>query len=112
MSLSTFHCVDFSDAIIIPIVNCGTSIFAGTAVFSIVGNMAKEAGRDVSDVILEGMITLINKWTSVFVCRSWFGIQCLSRSIGKVSSGTPVGCNVLYNDYYRGIGFTGYMLCH
>ena len=46
--------VDRSDAIIVPIVNCGTSFFGGFVIFSVIGFMAHEAGLPVSDVVKSG----------------------------------------------------------
>ena len=42
------------DSIIIPLVNSGTSFFAGFVIFSIIGFMAYEAQVDVPDVITSG----------------------------------------------------------
>ncbi|XP_014664275.1 PREDICTED: sodium- and chloride-dependent glycine transporter 1-like [Priapulus caudatus] len=42
------------DALLVPIINSGTSIFAGFAVFSVIGFMATEAGVPVKDVVTSG----------------------------------------------------------
>ncbi|XP_012944276.1 sodium- and chloride-dependent glycine transporter 1 [Aplysia californica] len=42
------------DAIIVAILNCSTSVFAGFVIFSILGFMAYEKGVDVSEVAKEG----------------------------------------------------------
>ncbi|XP_070537070.1 sodium- and chloride-dependent glycine transporter 1-like [Ptychodera flava] len=45
----------YMDAMIIPLLNCGTSIFAGFAIFSTLGFMAHETGKDVSEVAASGV---------------------------------------------------------
>lgn len=42
------------DAILIPLINSGTSIFAGFAIFSLLGHMAHEQGTTVSEVAGSG----------------------------------------------------------
>lgn len=43
-----------SDSILVPILNCGTSIFAGFVVFSVIGFMSHETGLPVSTVATGG----------------------------------------------------------
>ena len=43
-----------SDAIVVSVMDCLTSIFAGLVIFSIIGYMASELGKDVSEVAAEG----------------------------------------------------------
>ena len=42
------------DAMMLPLLNCGTSVLAGLVVFSILGFLAQETGRDVSEVVTQG----------------------------------------------------------
>ena len=46
------------DAVFVTLINCGTSLFAGFVVFSILGFMAAEQNVDVSKVADDGMIPL------------------------------------------------------
>ena len=42
-----------SDAVLVATLNCCTSIFAGFVIFSIMGFMANELGREVGEVVDE-----------------------------------------------------------
>ncbi|XP_054721556.1 sodium-dependent proline transporter-like [Uloborus diversus] len=44
----------YRDSLLIPLINCGTSIFAGFVVFSIIGFMAYETGQKIEDVVSQG----------------------------------------------------------
>lgn len=43
------------DAMIISITNCATSVFAGFAIFSILGFIAGQQGKSVADVASQGL---------------------------------------------------------
>ncbi|XP_064629997.1 sodium- and chloride-dependent glycine transporter 1-like isoform X2 [Lineus longissimus] len=53
-SYNKFHHNMYRDAVIVPLINCFTSFFAGFVTFSVVGFMADEAGLTVEDVITSG----------------------------------------------------------
>ncbi|CAD5120558.1 DgyrCDS9124 [Dimorphilus gyrociliatus] len=53
-SYNKFKNNTFRDSMIVPFINCGTSLFAGFAIFSVLGFMAKEKGVEVSDVAATG----------------------------------------------------------
>ena len=42
--------VYFRDSVLVACINCGTSIYAGLVIFSVLGFMAYEKGVDVADV--------------------------------------------------------------
>jgi len=42
------------DTLIVSLGNCGTSVFAGFVIFSVIGHMARRLGENVEDVIDQG----------------------------------------------------------
>ncbi|OWK60470.1 Sodium- and chloride-dependent neutral and basic amino acid transporter B(0+) [Lonchura striata] len=53
-SYNKFHNNCYSDAILVCVTNCATSVFAGFAIFSILGHMAFLSERPVSEVVDSG----------------------------------------------------------
>ncbi|XP_071945985.1 sodium- and chloride-dependent glycine transporter 2-like isoform X2 [Antedon mediterranea] len=53
-SYNRFHNNCYFDAVFIGLANCMTSVFAGVVIFSILGFMANELGREVSEVVDQG----------------------------------------------------------
>ena len=50
-----FFIICFRDSLLVPIINCSTSIYAGFAVFSVLGYLAEAKGVPVSLVAEGGM---------------------------------------------------------
>ncbi|XP_049823005.1 sodium- and chloride-dependent glycine transporter 1-like isoform X2 [Aethina tumida] len=53
-SFNDFNNNNKRDSILVPIINCGTSVFAGFVVFSVIGFMSHETGIPVATVATEG----------------------------------------------------------
>lgn len=55
----------YRDAILVSVINCGTSFFAGFVVFSVLGFMAKTLIVSVTDVVTSG------KWIQLYLSALW-----------------------------------------
>ncbi|GAB1607900.1 sodium- and chloride-dependent glycine transporter 1-like [Argonauta hians] len=53
-SYSKFHNNTFRDSLLLPIINCLTSFFAGFAIFSVLGFMAHKKGVPLDEVVEDG----------------------------------------------------------
>ncbi|XP_077991178.1 sodium- and chloride-dependent glycine transporter 1-like [Glandiceps talaboti] len=53
-SYNRFHHNALVDSIVVPLVNSGTSIFGGLAIFSVVGFMSEDLGVEIEEVVTSG----------------------------------------------------------
>nr|XP_011456838.2 sodium- and chloride-dependent glycine transporter 1 [Crassostrea gigas] len=53
-SFNKFNNNCYRDAMIVPLINCGTSVFAGLVIFSVLGFMSHETGIDIKNVVTQG----------------------------------------------------------
>ncbi|XP_061183688.1 sodium- and chloride-dependent glycine transporter 1-like [Saccostrea echinata] len=53
-SFNKFNNNCYRDAMIVPLINCGTSVFAGLVIFSVLGFMSYETGVDIDKVVTQG----------------------------------------------------------
>ena len=55
-----FYFSVYRDSLLVPIINCGTSFYAGFVIFSVLGFMAKNKHTSVANVVDDGMYLLCN----------------------------------------------------
>ena len=60
-SYSKFRNNCLNDAILVALINCGTSVFAGFAIFSLLGHMAYVTRKEVEDVATSGKLIIKGK---------------------------------------------------
>jgi len=72
----------FRDSVIVCLINCGTSVFAGLVIFSVLGFMASEKGVDVKHVADGGtfFVTCLN-------IMAWGDLHCVGFAIIWNTSG-------------------------
>ncbi|XP_059221276.1 sodium- and chloride-dependent glycine transporter 1 isoform X2 [Stomoxys calcitrans] len=89
-----------SDSILVPIINCSTSIFAGFVVFSVLGFLSHQTGIPVADVATSGpglafvtypqaiaMLPFSHIWAGLFFCMLFFlGLDSLFVQIESIVS--------------------------
>lgn len=61
----------YRDTLIVSLINCGTSLFSGFVIFSVMGFMAHELGMSVKDVVSSGGKDLI-------MLHDYIGFLCYS----------------------------------
>lgn len=102
-SYNKFHNNCFLDAIIVSVMDCLTSIFAGLVIFSIIGYMAFELGKDVSEVAAEGaglaFIVYPEATTKLPVSQLWsilFFLMLITLGMGtQISTAVTVHTTLL-----------------
>ncbi len=50
----------YRDSLIVALINCGTSVYAGVVIFCVLGFMAQEKGVPVSKVAAGGTVTFLH----------------------------------------------------
>ena len=78
----------FRDTYIVSLINCGTSLFAGFVIFTMMGFMADKLGVPV-DSVVKGGIFSINEVLCLFFCL------CVSLSKGPLPISPMMHVNTL-----------------
>ncbi|XP_052805874.1 sodium- and chloride-dependent glycine transporter 1-like [Mya arenaria] len=102
-SYNKFHNNCFQDAIIVSIMDCVTSVFAGLVIFSIIGYMAHELNEPVSEVAAEGaglaFIVYPEVVTKLPISQLWsvlFFLMLITLGLGtQISTVTTVHTTLL-----------------
>lgn len=63
-------CIFIRQSLLVCVINSGTSFFSGFAIFSVIGFMAKEQNKPISEVAASGTCALCNshRLIALFLC--------------------------------------------
>ncbi|XP_029641044.1 sodium- and chloride-dependent glycine transporter 1-like [Octopus sinensis] len=105
-SYNRFHNNSLRDAILVPIINCLTSIYAGIAIFMVIGHMAHVKGASVEDVITEGpglvFVVYPEGLSQIVAAPVWsalFFLMMLCLGFSTMFSGSEMIFTALIDDY-------------
>nr|KAG5698532.1 hypothetical protein BaRGS_023235 [Batillaria attramentaria] len=106
----------YRDAIMVALINCSTSIFAGFAVFSLLGHMAHVTNQDVADVASDGyknfsadIEMMVGFKPNIYWLATWLVITPLAIAfiiiIGAIQYTKAYYNGYQFEDWVQGIGW-------